>query len=100
MNRFAVEPDQIDTHAGSLAGVSDQLSTLASVLPDSLGDQALGAFAQFLTAGLQGAMGQTAAAVAHASSSVDEVSTGLRRTAEHYRRIDDDNSATFTREYR
>jgi len=94
-DRFLVAPGQLDGHAGSLDVVADELSAVTAHLPDALGDQPLGAFAQFLVAGLQTAMGQTTAAISHAVSTSDELSAGMRRTAADYRRVEDGNAATF-----
>jgi hypothetical protein len=90
-----VDPEQLRTHASTLAGHADRLATIGTRLPDSLGEQPLGAFAQFLTTGLGGAMVATMAAFSHAASTVDLVSGGLRQTADGYQRTDDDNAATL-----
>jgi hypothetical protein len=95
---YEVEPGSVEGHAGSLDVVADELSAVAAGMPDALGDQPLGAFAQFLVTGLQTAMGQTTAAITHAVSTSDEMSTGLRRAAADYRLVEDRNAATFTRE--
>lgn len=97
-NHYDVDPDQLDGHAGSIGGVADALATVGGRLPDSLGAGSLGAFAQFLTAGLAGAMGQTAAAIAHASTTTNQLGAGMSDTATAYRRLEDQNSAPFTRE--
>jgi hypothetical protein len=97
-SHFQVEPDQIRGHATTLGGVADQLSTVAAGLPDGPADQALGSFAQFLANGLQGAMTRATEAIAHASSSVDEMSAGLKRTAEDYQRADDRNATILGKE--
>jgi uncharacterized protein YukE len=98
-DRFQVEPDQIRGHATTVGSLSDQLSAIAASLPGGLAEQALGTFTQFLASGLQGAMGHTADAIAHASSSVDEMSTGLRRTADDYQRADDQSATRLSKEY-
>lgn len=98
MNQFEVQSDRIHSHAATVSDVADQLSTIAGRLPNALGDGALGAFTQFITAGLGGAMSQTTDAIAHASSSVDEMSEGLRRTAVTYQSADDRNTAQFNGE--
>ena len=93
---FQVEPGHLDGHAGSLDDVADQLSAVTTRMPDALGHQPLGGFAQFLVAGLQNAMGEASTAIAHAVSTSDEMSTGLRRAASDYRRVEDGNAAAFT----
>lgn len=90
---FAVDPSRLDAHAGSLAGYADQLAAIGSRLPDALGEQSLGSFAQFLTAGLGGAMTATLDAFAHAASTVDAVGGGVRQAAGQYRHTDEDNAA-------
>lgn len=99
MNQFELDPDQIRGHAGSVGGVADQLSSIGAGLPGGLGAEALGTFVSFLANGLTGAMGQVGDAITHASSAVDELSTGLTQTAETYRRADDTNATNLTREY-
>lgn len=93
---YSVDPEQLRTHAGTLAGYADQLTTMGTGLPDSLGEQPLGAFAQFLTTGLGGAMVASVAAFSHAASTVDMVSGGLRHAADDYQRTDDGNAAALT----
>jgi hypothetical protein len=97
-NQFRTTPEQLEGHAGSLSAVADELSAVAGHLPDSIGEQSLGSFAQFIVAGLQGAMAEALAAVNHAASTSDQMSTGMRQTAADYRREDDDNAATFSQE--
>jgi len=90
---LTTSPDQLRGHASSLAGYADQLATLGARLPDTLENQSLGSFAQFLTAGLGGAMAATMDGFAHVASTVDMVSGGLRQTAEAYQRTDEDSAA-------
>jgi hypothetical protein len=94
-NGFLAAPTQLDGHAGSLDIVADELSAVAGQLQDTLADQPLGAFAQFLVAGLQTAMGEVATAITHAVSTSDELSAGMRHTAEDYRRVEDGAATTF-----
>jgi hypothetical protein len=94
-NQYRVEPDQLDRHANSLGAVADQLSDVTTRMPDSLGGQSLGSFAEFITAGLQGAMGQATAAIAHAASTSDEMRAGMSLTSEQYRLVEDQNAAAF-----
>lgn len=84
---FAVDHEQLRQHASSLAKYADQLA--GTRLPEHLGQQDLGEFAQFLTAGLGTAMSRTGQAFAHVASTMDKVSEGMRRTAEQYQRTDD-----------
>ncbi|MCT2582346.1 WXG100 family type VII secretion target [Actinophytocola gossypii] len=95
MTGFGTSPDQLLGHAGTLGGVADRLIDVGGRLPDGLGEASLGAFAQFLTAGLGGAMGQTRDAYTHAASAVDTMGMGLRQAADDYRRVDDDHAGTF-----
>jgi uncharacterized protein YukE len=93
---FTTDPEQLRGHASELAGYADQLAAIGTRLPDSLGEQSLGSFAQFLTAGLGGAMTATLDAFAHAASTVDQVSAGVRQTADQYQRNDDDSASGLT----
>jgi hypothetical protein len=93
---YGVDPDQLRAHAGTLARYADQLSVIGAGLPGSLAEQSLGSFAQFLTAGLGGAMTETLNAFGHAASTVDLVSGGVRQAADDYERTDDDNATTLT----
>lgn len=68
-----------EAHAGSLDVVADQLAVVAEQLPDALGDRPLGAFTQFVVAGLRDAMAETAAAITVAVSTSDALSAALRR---------------------
>ncbi|KOV80858.1 type VII secretion target [Nocardia sp. NRRL S-836] len=90
---FTVDHEQLRAHAGDLAKHADQLAETR--LPQELGQESLGQFAQFLTAGLGGAMTRTAEAFAHVASTMDKVGAGMRRTAEHYQRTDDANAVSF-----
>ena len=93
---FTVDHEQLRGHAATLAGCADRLSATGKQLPDQLGQDSLGSFAQFLTSGLGAAMGETLAAFAHVASTMDKVSTGLRQTADSYQRTDDDNVVNLT----
>jgi hypothetical protein len=99
VTHFDIDPDQLYGHAGNVGDVADQLSAIGGRLPSGLADLALGPFAQFLAAGLQGAMTQVANTITDASSSVAEVSTGITRTAARYQHTDETNAANLTREY-
>ncbi|GGP55710.1 type VII secretion target [Saccharothrix coeruleofusca] len=94
---FSADPERLRAHASGLAGYADRLAATGARLPDGLGEQSLGAFTGFLTAGLGAAMAATLDAFTHAASTVDAVGTGLRRTAEDYQRTDDDQAAGFAR---
>ena len=89
---FTVDHEQLREHAARLAGYADQLG--ATRPPDRLGQDSLGEFAQFLTTGLSGAMGETVQAFGHVASTMDKVSAGMRKTADLYQRTDDDNKAS------
>lgn len=93
MTSFNVDHEQLRGHAATLAGYADQLSATGTRLPDRLGQESLGSFAQFLTAGLGSAMGETLDAFQHVASTMDKVSEGMRQTADLYQRTDDDNAA-------
>jgi len=71
-----------ESHAGSLDVVADQLAVVAGQLPDALGDRPLGAFTQFLVAGLRDAMGETTSAVTCAVAASDRLSAALRAGTE------------------
>ncbi|SDF79599.1 Excreted virulence factor EspC, type VII ESX diderm [Lentzea fradiae] len=94
-DNFTVDHEQLRGHAATLAGYADQLSATAARMPDRLG-QELGSFAQFLAAGLGGAMGRTRTAFGDVASTLDKVSIGVRQTADAYQRTDDGNAASFT----
>ena len=85
---FEVDPAQLRRHAATVGDLADRLGNVARSAPAGLGDQALGVFVQFLTAGLQAATQKTNDAVAHASSTVDKVSANLSQAAESYERRD------------
>ncbi|QQQ79622.1 WXG100 family type VII secretion target [Saccharothrix sp. 6-C] len=93
---FTVDPEQLRGHAGRLAGHADRLAATGARLPDALGEQSLGSFAGFLTAGLSGAMATTLDAFGHVAAAVDQVGGGLRQVADQYQRTDDDSSAVLT----
>ncbi|MFI6096085.1 type VII secretion target [Lentzea sp. NPDC051213] len=93
---FTVDHEQLRGHATTLAGYADQLANTGTRLPDQLGQNTLGDFAQFLTAGLGGAMKETLDAFAHVASTMDKVSEGMKQTADLYQRTDDDNVANLT----
>jgi hypothetical protein len=93
---FNVDPEQLRAHASKLAGYADQLGTLGSGLPDTMGDQSLGSFAQFVTAGLGGAMTATMGAFSHVASTVDKMSGGMRQAADSYEHTDGDNASALT----
>lgn len=98
-DQFGIEPQDLRRHATSVSGLADGLSSAAGSLPGDLGGGALGSFCEFLASGLQSGMGGVAQATTSASASVEEISTGLRQTADAYQRIDDDSSAAFEQEY-
>lgn len=93
MTSFNVDHEQLRRHAATLAGYADQLSATGTRLPDQIGQDSLGSFAQFLTAGLGGAMGETLNAFTHIASTMDKVGEGMRQTADLYQRTDDDSAA-------
>ncbi|MEV6238482.1 type VII secretion target [Lentzea sp. NPDC051838] len=93
MTAFQTDHEQLRRHAATLAGYADQLSSTGTGLPDQLGQDSLGSFAQFLTAGLGSAMNETLDAFTHIASTMDKVSEGMRNTADLYQRTDDDNAA-------
>ena len=97
--QFTVDTTQLRGHASTVGEVADQLSAIGGRLPSGLADGALGPFGQFLAAGLQGAMTQVANTITDASSSVAELSTGLRRTAAGYQDVDETNATNLDREY-
>lgn len=92
---FEVDPAQLRRHAATVGDLADRLGNVARSAPSGLGDQALGVFVQFLTAGLQSAVAKTNDAVSHASSTVDKVSANLAQAAESYERRDQDNAASL-----
>ncbi|MFD4668989.1 type VII secretion target [Lentzea sp. NPDC058450] len=93
---LTADHEQLRRHARTLTGYADQLSATGTVLPDQLGQASLGQFAQFLTTGLSGPMGETMGAFAHAASTMDKVGEGMRRTAENYQRTDERNAEDVT----
>jgi hypothetical protein len=98
-NHFQVDLAQIRAHAGAVSDVAGGLSSVHDGLSGGgVAGNALGTFVQFLAAGLHDAMTQTTQSVAHASSAVDNVSSGLVRTADDYQHTDEDNAARLRRE--
>ncbi|WP_020672387.1 WXG100 family type VII secretion target [Amycolatopsis nigrescens] len=95
-NSYTVDPEQLREHAGRLAGYADQLGAIGTGLPDTMGEQSLGSFAQFITTGLGGAMTEALGAFAHAASTVDQVSDGMRRAADDYQRTEDGTASGVT----
>lgn len=93
---YRVDPEQLRGHATSLAGYADQLAAAGTGLSDTLGEQTLGSFAQFLTAGLGGAMTETRTAFGDVATVVDKVGAGMRQAADQYQRTDDDGASGFT----
>lgn len=93
---YRVDPEQLRGHATSLAGYSDQLAAVGTGLSDTMGEQSLGSFAQFLTAGLGGAMAETRTAFTDVASTVDKVGAGMRQAADQYQRTDDGGASGFT----
>ena len=98
MSQFQVDPAQVRAHADAVGSHADRLSSVAGGLSDGLAENSLGPFVQFLTAGLSNAMGQTSAALAHASSALGDVRTGLLRTADGYQRTDEFHAGQLRRE--
>ncbi|MBB4688362.1 type VII secretion target [Amycolatopsis jiangsuensis] len=97
---FGVDPGQLRRHAGTVGALADRLSVVSRSGPGELGDQALGTFVQFLTAGLQSAAGRVGEAMTHASSTVDKVSANLASAADHYEERDRQNTISLPREDR
>jgi uncharacterized protein YukE len=93
---FTADPEQLRRHAARLADHADRLAAHGTRLPDAIGEQSLGSFAGFITAGLGGAMAATQDAFGHVASAVDQVGDGVRKVADEYQRTDDDNSAGLT----
>ncbi|MBK1783576.1 type VII secretion target [Prauserella cavernicola] len=93
---YQVDPEQLRSHASRLTAHADQLATTGAALPAEMGAQSLGAFAQFITAGLGSAMQRTMDAFGHASSTVDTVSGALRRAADEYQNSDSDHATGLT----
>lgn len=98
-DQFGIDPEELRRHAASVAGVADQLSGAAGALPSDLSGNPLGVFCEFLSSGLQGAMGEVTGATNDASASIDQISAGLRSAADDYQRTDDGNSTDLEREY-
>ncbi|RZQ62398.1 type VII secretion target [Amycolatopsis suaedae] len=93
---YQVDPEQLRSHAGRLAAHADRLSAIGTSLPGEMNAASLGSFAQFITTGVGAAMARTSEAFGHASSTMDKVSEGMRRAAEHYQHSDDDHAAGLT----
>jgi uncharacterized protein YukE len=96
--QFQVDLAQLRKHSGTVGDLGGRLSAVVSGQPDGLGANALGTFVGFLAAGLQGAAGQTAAAITHASSVVDATSEKLGQAAESYQRADESHAARLRQE--
>ncbi|HWC84835.1 MAG TPA: type VII secretion target [Pseudonocardiaceae bacterium] len=94
--RFQLDPEQLRTHAASVSDLAGQLSTVAGGQTNGLSDNALGPFVQFLTSGLQDAMGRTTDAITGAASGVDNVSMLLGKTVENYQNRDQDIAGRLT----
>jgi hypothetical protein len=93
---FTADHEQLRRHARTLTGYADRLSDTGTRLPGQVGQSSLGSFAQFLSSGLSGPMGETTGAFAHIASTMDKVGEGIRRTAEDYQRTDERNAAGIT----
>ncbi|GGN08622.1 hypothetical protein GCM10011609_55360 [Lentzea pudingi] len=93
---FTADHEQLRRHAKTLTGYADRLSGTGSRLPDQVGERSLGSFAQFLSSGLSGPMGETMGAFAHIASTMDKVGEGMRQTAENYQRTDERNAEDIT----
>jgi len=99
MSDFDVDIEQLRWHANTIASIADQLSAVSDRAPDRVADGALGAFTQFLTAGLSGAVGQSGAAIGGVSAAVDTMSVAIRRAAEAYQRTDENSASQLAQEY-
>ena len=97
-DQFTVDPGQLHGHARTVGDIAEALSAIGGQLPSGLTDLALGLFAGFLSTGLGGAMTQVANTITDASSSVAELSTGLRRTAAGYEYTDGNSATNLDRE--
>ncbi|PXY29104.1 hypothetical protein BAY59_15865 [Prauserella coralliicola] len=93
---YTVDPEQLRAHAGRLAAHADRLSSIGSALPGEMGARSLGAFAQFITAGIGAAMTETMGAFAHAASTLDKVGDGMRRAADQYEDSDSEHAGGLT----
>lgn len=98
-DQYQIVPEEIRGHANTVAAVADELSSVATNMPSSIGDDALGSFASFITSGLQSAMAEVASATQEASSSVEEMSAGLNRTAQTYQNAEHHNATNLTQEF-
>jgi hypothetical protein len=92
---FHVDHEQIRAHAGTVAGLSDGLSTAAGAMTGGPASNALGTFMEFATLGLGDAISRAARAVSDASGALDSVSRGLAGSAEDYQRADDEGVAAL-----
>lgn len=99
MSGFDVDADQLRWHANTIAGIADQLSGVSGRAPDRVADGALGTFAQFLSAGLSGAVGRANAAIGDVSAAVDGMSVAIRRSADDYQQTDQSSADHLVREY-
>lgn len=99
MNGFDVDVEQLRWHANTIASIADQLSGVSGRTPDRVADGALGAFNQFLTAGLSTAVGQSSTAIGDVSAAVDTMSVAIRRSAETYQRTDEHSARNLVQEY-
>ncbi|MGW6442912.1 type VII secretion target [Lentzea sp. NPDC055074] len=93
---FTADHEQLRRHARTLTGYADRLSDTGTRLPGQLGEESLGSFAQFLSSGLSGPMGETTGAFAQIASTMDKVGEGMRQTAENYQRTDERNAEAVT----
>ncbi|MFF5986711.1 WXG100 family type VII secretion target [Prauserella flavalba] len=93
---YTVDPEQLRAHASRLAAHADQLSSIGSALPGEMGAQSLGAFAQFITAGIGAAMTETTGAFMHAASTLDKVGEGMRRAGDQYQNADSEHAGGLT----
>ncbi|GHH29878.1 type VII secretion target [Lentzea cavernae] len=93
---LTADHEQLRRHAATVSGYADRLSETGTRMPDRLGQESLGSFAQFLTTGLSGPMGETTGAFARMASTLDKVGEGVRRTAENYQRTDERNAGDIT----
>lgn len=99
MSGFDVDVEQLRWHANTIATIADQLAGVSGRAPDRVADGALGTFSQFITAGLSGAVGRCGAAIGDVSASVDTMSVAVRRSAETYQHVDEDNADHLAGEY-
>ncbi|WP_083753183.1 type VII secretion target [Actinosynnema sp. ALI-1.44] len=98
MSGYDIDADRLREHANTVARIADELSWVADRAPDHMADGALGTFVQFLTAGLSGAVEQARAAIRDVSATVDSMSVAVRRSADSYRRTDENSADHLARE--